>query len=193
MPITRLQKTTMMAVFAALLLACAASAREWTVARRPVGLLVFAACAAPLSASSAVLLHLQRSRAFADQYARGGAQVAQYLGEHTQVAEPVFASTDTWDRAIGCSLPRANLVARRAGIYNFAPADVVAPRWKDYVELLELDDPAAVRARLAPYGFHRAVVARAETRVPGLGALVRGFEPVLETELYVIVDLDRPR
>jgi hypothetical protein len=69
----------------------------------------------------------------------------------------------------------------------------VAPRWRDYVELLELTDPAAVRARLAPYGFHLAVVARAETRTPGLGALVRGFTPVLETELYVVVDLDQPR
>lgn len=180
-------------VLYATVLVCVASGREWTVARRPVGLLVLAACAAPLSAGNAVLLHLQRSRSFADQYARGGSDVARYLAEHTSVAEPVFASTDTWDRAIGCSLPRANLVARRAGIYNFAPADVVAPRWKDYVELLELSDPAAVRARLAPYGFHRAVVARAEAHVPGLGALARGFTPVLETELYVIVDLDQPR
>jgi hypothetical protein len=119
--------------------------------------------------------------------------VARFLEQHTQPDEPVFATTETWDRSIGCCVPRPNLVARRGGIYNFAPAEVVAPRWKTYLEVLEQHDPRAVRDALRPYGFRLVVVARDELSRPGLAAVARGFEAVLENGSYLIFDLERPR
>lgn len=178
----------------ALLLALAAQARAFRLGTLELPLLALCALAAPWSAGRGALACLLRSHRYEELQAQGGAAVARHLAEHTRPDEPVFASPDTWDRVIGPCVPRPNLVARNGGIYNFAPADVVAPRWAAYQALLASPSPDAARAALEPYGFRLAVLARDELdRAPGLAALSAGFERVLETERYLVVDLGSPR
>lgn len=178
----------------ALLVAFACTARELRIGRTLVPAVAVAALLAPWSVGRGLLACLQRSRAYVELHEHGGAAVARYIAEHVPLEEPVFASADTWDRAIGPLEPRPNLVARNGGLYNFAPAGVVAPRWSAYQDVLATDDPERARELLAPYGFHLAVVGTDEARKqPGLAALLRGFEPVLETDAFVIVDLERAK
>lgn len=174
----------------------AALALGWLAASRAAvpgtrwPLLALLACAAPWVSGLAAQKHLVKSRQFQAEHVQGGAELAAWLRANVPPDEPVFASTDTWDRAIGCVEPRANLVARRGGLYNFAPADVVGPRWADYQAVLAAPDAAAVRQLLAPYGFRYAVLAREELgKHPGLRALARGAPVRFENRLFLAVEL----
>lgn len=181
-------------LFYALALAFAARSRPFRWGRWSLPALAACAAIAPWFAGRGALLCLTRSRVFAENQAEGGAEVGRFLAERTRSDEPVFASNDTWDRVVGGNVPRPGLVARNGGIYNFAPADVVAPRWRAYQETLAATDADVVMSALAPYGFRYAVVGRDEAeRTPGLGVVARSFERVLETPRYWIVDLSRRR
>lgn len=177
----------------ALALCFAGRARAWRWSSWTITPAALAALIAPWWAGDSVLRRLDVSRKSLALFDTGARQVAAYLREHTPRDEPVFASFDTWDLAIGCAEPRPNLVARRGGLYNFAPADFVAPRWRDYQDLLQLDDPSAAREKLTPYGFRLAVIAEKDLGERGFAALANGFENVLEAGNYRIVDLNRAR
>jgi len=178
----------------ALLLAIAARARPFSVAGLSLPLHAACALSAPWTAGRGAFLCLARSRAYTELHAQGGRDVGAFLAAHTRSDEPVFASNDTWDRVIGASVPRPGLVARNGGIYNFAPADVVVPRWAAYQAVLSAVEPETILRELEPYRFRFAVVARDELdRQPGLGVIARSFELALETPRYVVVDLTRRR
>lgn len=174
----------------ALALAWSARARPFRIGATALPLLAACALAAPWFAGRSALLCLYRSNRFEELVDQGGAEVGRYLAEHTRRDEPVFATPDTWDRAIGPIEPRPSLVARNGGIYNFAPPGYVAPRWSAYQALLAATTPDAALEALAPYGFGHAVLARDELgKARGLNALATGFEARLETERYLVVDL----
>ena len=174
----------------ALVLLWSARAAPYRFGVALVPLLAVPASLAPWFAGRSALLCLYRSHRYEELVRGGGAAVGAHLAAHTRRDEPVFASPDTWDRAIGPIEPRPNLVARNGGIYNFAPEALVAPRWSAYQALLAASTPEDALAALAPYGFGLAVLAHDElAKAPGLDVLATHFKPVLETERYRIVDL----
>lgn len=177
----------------ALALALAGRARTFAIGPWLVTPAALAALAAPWWAANSALERLNVSRLSRERFSEGPDRIASYLRAHTRRDEPVFASVDTWDLAIGCAEARPNLVARSGGVYNFAPAEFVAPRWAAYQELLAAPDAASARSLLAPYGFRLAVISEKDRAQPGLAALAEGFESVLDAGVYRIVDLERPR
>jgi hypothetical protein len=177
----------------ALVLAFATTARPFLVAGRRIPFVALPALAAPWMAGAGALACLVRSHAYVELHAAGGAEVGRFLVERTGPDEPVFATPDTWDRVVAPLAPRPNLVARNGGLYNFAPADVVAPRWTAYEQALAAGSAGEAREALRPFGARLAVLAREElARHAGLAALAGGFDVVLENARYVVVDLDAP-
>ena len=178
----------------ALLLIVIGAARPLRMAGRDAPPVMLASLVALWWGPVCALPHLQSSLNMEQIYESSGVEIVHFLETHTSADQPVFASVDTWDRAIGCCVPRPNLVARNGGNYNFAPAAVVDARWKDYVAICALDDPRAIESLLHPYGFRYAVLRPQDAfDAPGFRALAEGFEVVLANDDFTIVDLSRPK
>lgn len=179
-------------VLYAVLLLAAAAARPFQLAGRGVPALLAAALAAAVCVPGWLASRYENARADQQRYEATVRDVDRFLAEHTDFDEPVFAPFGVWEGAIGCCLPRPNLVDRQGGLYKYASAKLVAQRWSTYHELRRSRDAEQAAALLRPYGFRYAVL-RTRSEAPGFAALSRGFEVVLRNEQYVVVDLSRPR
>jgi hypothetical protein len=178
-------------VLYALLLLPAAAARPWRLAGREVPALAAAALAAALAVPGWLVARYQASLVDLRHYEETVRPVQEFLETHTGFDEPVFAPVSIWEEAIACCAPRPNLVDRYGGQYKYAPASVSGPRWHAYSEVRRSRDPAEIAELLAPWGFRYAVVST-HPRAPGFETLADGFEVVLRTPAYLVVDLRRP-
>jgi len=132
------------------------------------------------------------SKRLSSLHAESGGAIEAFLESSTDAADPVFASVSTWEHVVGCCVPRPNLLDRDGGIYKYAPAELVEPRYRDYLAVVSTGSADEASAILAPYGFRYAVIHARDLERPGLAALARGFEPRVVTPEVLVVDLHAP-
>lgn len=175
----------------ALVLCFIGTARPWSFGRREIGPIHIASAACFLWAPACLLPMISVSQRIQEKHEATGLDVVRFLESRTSIDEPVFASVDTWDIAIGCCVPRPNLVARNAGSYNFAPGCIALPRWRIYTEIEMESNPTRILDLLRPFGFRYAIVGNADLSKPGFRSLSEAFECALANDEYRIVDLSR--
>jgi hypothetical protein len=179
-------------LFWVLLMLSAAAARPWRLAGRRIPATAIAAVLAVVLVPRWWLPVAWETERLSTAFEESGEQVAAFLEENTDFDEPVFASVATWEYAIGCCVPRPNLVGRGEGIHNYVPASVVGTRYRDYLAVVSGSSATENAAILAPYGFRYAVIHVRDTDRPGLAALAAGFEVRVLTAEYLVVDLQAP-
>jgi len=176
-----------------MLLIVIAAARGWTLGGRAVGPITVLALGSVVCAPLMMRYVVEYSRVVQATYEQDVLPLARFIEERTEPDEPVLASTDTWEKALACAVPRPSLVDRNGGTYKYAPATIAGPRWRALERLKKATDRDELLALLEPYDFRFAVVSRRDRAHAGFETLVTSFEAVFEGDTYVVVDLTRLR